>query len=260
MQTNHPCRCRNTAYFKLLLDAGEKQGNTVDTIENGGWTAAMRACEYANDDALQLIISRGANLEAKLDATGMTALLMCVLHEHYACTRLLLEGGANVNATDMYGNTPLMLAAEYCDECWGHAFLNITPNTSNRDGTAILSLLIANKVDVNATNRRQGTALILASYHGLFDCVQMLLRVQGIDVEAMDDDGDTALSCATARGHAHIVTLLIEHGANVNVIARLWPTAKQGKASILNTICCAFCVRAGCRHNATHASGAIWTH
>ncbi|CAM6006358.1 unnamed protein product [Sphagnum balticum] len=102
-------RCRNTAYLKLLLDAGEKSGNTVDSIEDGGWTAALRACEYTNDDALQLIIERGANLEAKLYATGMTPLLMCVLHERYGCTRLLLEGGANVNATDMYGSTPLIV-------------------------------------------------------------------------------------------------------------------------------------------------------
>jgi ankyrin repeat protein len=170
----------------------------------------MRACDYGNYDALKMIITNGANLNAQLDSTGMTALLICVLREHYECAQILVESGANVNSVDMYGCTALIMAADN-----GH--------------TDIMSLLIEHKADVNARIRHQSTALLLTVYHGHVDCVRLLCGVDGIDIAAMDDDGDTALSCAASREHADVVALLIEHKANVNVVAHLCTTAKQGK-------------------------------
>jgi len=50
--------------------------------------------------------------------------------------------------------------------------------------------------------------------------VRLLLGVKDIAIDAVDNDGDTALSCAAAMGHADVVRLLIEHKADVNAIHR----------------------------------------
>src|SRR5688500_10593653 len=54
-----------------------------------------------------------------------------------------------------------------------------------------------------------------AAEHGDTEKVLALLHA-GIDVEAEDDMGYTALRLASAGGHIGIVKALLEHGANTN--------------------------------------------
>jgi ankyrin repeat protein len=166
----------------------------------------MRACEYGNYDALKIIISYGANLEEKFDSTGMTALLICALIGRLECAKLLIENGANVDATDKESRTALILAA-------------IEGNAE------IISLLIENKANVNGG--RQDTALMTAASYGQTECAKLLLAVESIEVDAMNDNGDTALSCAARMGHPDVISLL-KLKANVNIVGRLGPTAREG--------------------------------
>ena len=209
-------RCRDTVYLKMLLDAGcDTLGKSiVDCAEDNGQTLAIRACYYDNYDALPMIIDRGANLEAKLVKTKRTALLICAQYGRESCARLLIDSGANVDSVDVYGDTPLLLAA-----LTGHA--NI-----------VALLLQHTHADINARNAHQNTPLMNASEFGDMHCVQLLLAVNGIEINAMDDDGDTALSSAATWGHADVMTLLIEHKADVNATGRLGPTGERSKACL----------------------------
>jgi ankyrin repeat protein len=59
------------------------------------------------------------------------------------------------------------------------------------------------------------TPLVLASQEGHIECAkQLLLSTDTVDVNAMNDDGDPALMCATRNGYADIVSLLFEHKVN----------------------------------------------
>ena len=51
---------------------------------------------------------------------------------------------------------------------------------------------------------------MLAVSHGRVDMVRMLLDC-GAGVNAQDDDGSTALMCASEHGHQDIVKLLLAH-------------------------------------------------
>jgi ankyrin repeat protein len=51
---------------------------------------------------------------------------------------------------------------------------------------------------------------MLAVSHGRHDMVRMLLEA-GADVNCQDEDGSTALMCASEHGHADIVKLLLAH-------------------------------------------------
>ena len=54
-----------------------------------------------------------------------------------------------------------------------------------------------------------------ASYQGHIDCVSILLE-NGADVDARNEDDDTALMWATGKGRIEIVKKLLENGANVD--------------------------------------------
>jgi ankyrin repeat protein len=178
--------------LKILLDAGDKQNDIIDSKEAGGWTAVMRACDYDNCESLQMLISRRANLEAIMDSNGQTALLMCAHRGRLECARLLIESGANICATDKNGNTAMMLAAV-------------------KGQAAIVALFIEHAADVNARNHAQWTALMIASSRGSIDCVRLLVSVNNIEIDAIDNNGITAVVCAASMGRADIMSLLIEH-------------------------------------------------
>jgi ankyrin repeat protein len=46
--------------------------------------------------------------------------------------------------------------------------------------------------------------------------VRLLLNTDGINIDAANDYGTTALTWAAQKGNVDIVSLLIEHNANVN--------------------------------------------
>ena len=52
--------------------------------------------------------------------------------------------------------------------------------------------------------------MMLAVSHGRLDMVRMLMEA-GADVNMRDEDGSTALMCASEHGHAEIVKLLLAH-------------------------------------------------
>lgn len=65
-------------------------------------------------DTVKLLLTRGANVEAK-NKNGETALLLAAsqgAYERGAIVRHLLEGHADVRVKDKHGNTPLALAAK----------------------------------------------------------------------------------------------------------------------------------------------------
>jgi ankyrin repeat protein len=70
-------------------------------------------------------------------------------------------------------------------------------------------LLLAKGADVNSKMNNGETALMIASYRGHKEIMQLLL-VKGADVNARMNNGETALSHAS---HKEIKELLIRAGA-----------------------------------------------
>ena len=104
-----------------------------------------------------------------------------------------LDGGADVNAKDGGGWTPLHHATEA-----GHK--------------EIAELLIANGADVNAKDKLGWTPLFYAAFSGRTEVAELLIA-EGVDVNAKDNLG--TLRYAASGGHKEIVELLIANGADV---------------------------------------------
>ncbi len=86
--------------------------------------------------------------------------------------------------------------------------------------------LVAQGVDINATNAGGRSALMLAAFYGN-DGVLRALLAEGADVNARDKAGRTALMEAAANGHTEAVRMLMLRGADVNITS-------QGKQNALS--------------------------
>jgi ankyrin repeat protein len=74
-------------------------------------------------------------------------------------------------------------------------------------------------VDINAKDSDGRTAMVLASRAGHAAIVQLLMS-KGAQFEAKDAEGLTALMCASAQGSVEIVKLLLASGADLNARTR----------------------------------------
>jgi len=109
--------------------------------------------------------------------------------------------------------------------------------------------------DINATNKKGATALILASYAGHINIVQFLID-EGAKVNAHTDNGISALWIASYEGYLDIVKFLVTQGADLNVkenngATALMASSQTGHLSVLH-----FLVSQGADVNA-HANNGI---
>ena len=166
-------------------------------IARGGplGTALHAASRMDHIKVVQSLLRHGADVNAS-GMWGMTPLLFASCWAQPELVRRLLEHGADVNAKDMYGYTSLHLAA-------GERQLEI------------VRTLLKNDADINIWDNDGWTPLHWASNSGHVDIVRFLLN-QGADSKARDCRQKTPLHLASSGGNLEIARLLLEHGAEVD--------------------------------------------
>ncbi|KAL8919594.1 MAG: hypothetical protein Q9172_004922 [Xanthocarpia lactea] len=183
---------RNEALF---LAAGEGHATTVEMLlENGaevdardwlGSTAMDFAAPGGYEKTVRILLQYGARLDLR-DTQGNSALHWAVPHE--AVTKLLLENGADPNAQNDRGQTPLSWVA--------------------RDGPiAVAKLLLGNHGDISITDKFGCTPLHGAALRDREDMLRLLLD-HGADPSARDKNGWTALHVAALRHNRDLVQVL----------------------------------------------------
>ena len=118
-----------------------------------------------------------------------------------------LEAGADVNAADNWGNTPL------------HSL--VTSGSDNK--AALVAVLVAAGANVDAVNCRNRTPLFDALNSEDTDCIQALLQA-GANINARDEIGYTPLHWVTWSRDTNLLRLLLDHGAAVNARNKLFQT------------------------------------
>lgn len=84
------------------------------------------------------------------------------------------------------------------------------------DNLEWLERLLAEGADVNAVKGEYKTTVLMeASVRGNLEAMKLLLE-KGANIDMVDQDGWTALMGATVQGSLEPVKLLLEHGADVN--------------------------------------------
>jgi len=153
------------------------------------------AANAGNVAAIKQFIEKGADLNAP-DSYGYTPLKRAIQSYNADAVKALLEGGANPNTKDADSSTPLMLACM----------------SSQKD---MVAALLAAKADLKLTNHAGWTVLHCAVQVGQAEIAEMLINA-GADVNAKDRSGQTPLSIAKQRGTLpEIEELLKAHGGTV---------------------------------------------
>jgi ankyrin repeat protein len=213
-------------------------GADLNAVDPDGTTALNIAIINAHYDTAALLIEKGAGLDIG-DAAGMTPLYAVVDMEHQEpmvnrplpkpsgrlvpidVVKILLDRGANPNATL---KTPLLMRQHNGGD--GSLGEGATPlmRASKVSDATLIRLLLDKGADPNLRLRNQTTALMIAASRAArnagpeqktIDAMTALLAT-GADVNAVNDNGESALHIAVTRGDA-LVRFLVEKGAKLDL-------------------------------------------
>lgn len=231
----------------------------VDAKDRVGKTALMLAAERRDTPVVKLLLENGADVSA-VDKNGRTALIWAAgMSDHdpsyyrkpterhfvlrlirqepgqFEVAELLLEHGADPNAKDRGGWTPVRLATGDMSGGYVHhpellrllrvhgAELTLASAAWLGDKEEVQRLLETG-TDVNAKNRQGLPPVIAAAKKGNGEVLKLLVD-SGADPNVEDNNGLTPLMWAADRGHLETARILLENGADVNAVTEYGATA-----------------------------------
>ena len=217
---------RNATAIENFLALGVEPNDP----EADGTTPLMRAVSGQMPNTAQLLISAGADVR-KANSYGVTALYIAARAGDAVATRMLLAAGADANvALPTSGETVLMTAAKA-----GNADVVRALLTGGAEDVSLSELadaraaaLVAegagysapanpavpnNYADVNARERLYGrTALMIAALEGHLEVARLLVEA-GADFNIVDEENSTALTLARSYNNLDVAAFLESAGA-----------------------------------------------
>jgi len=204
------CFMSDLQSVKLLVQHVQRYGD-VEVRSNHLGTAlidALLAEEFSYDavEAIaKVLLDSGANVKVAAD-DGDTALHCACGGTYVETVRRLVKCGANLEARDSRGSTPLSCAAR-ADSCL----------SDEDEKEIVVKLLLDHGAKVNVAQNDGGTALHFACDTGSLEIARLLLN-RGADLEAKDGYNETPLflACTCLRGNMDIAKELVQQrGADI---------------------------------------------
>lgn len=192
----HPAR------FSSLAQHLERMESPASPLQLPRDKALWAALAFEDAVALGGLLHLGADPNKPEELSRMTPLMAAETH---ALAAALLTAGANANARDRHGRTPLHYAVRM------------------REARLIIPLLLSHGADPNArANEGTGATPLFAAIEYYIEDVDKaraaqtirLLAEAGADVNATDGRGDTILALAAVNNEPQLAKLLLQLGAN----------------------------------------------
>jgi len=206
-------------------------GGIIHDRPQGGLTALMLAARQGALETGEVLLAGGAEINAEEPQYGFTAMQTALFNGHYAFAKMLLDKGASVNARTKE-SPPIrqqMLATtgtlEWVD------FTGQTPfiRAALAGDVTVMKLLLARGADPKISTFSGTTALMAAAGvnwvvdqtadegpKALLEAVQLCVEL-GLDVNAINSMGLTAVHGAANRGSDDIIRFLASKGARLDV-------------------------------------------
>ena len=240
----HAAEQGHADFVQLLLARGAQ----VNAVTDEG-TALMEAVKGGHTEIVKLLLTSGADVKA-VNRNNEPAIILAARQRSYRTpsvepspeiVQLLLAQGADANAANRYGETALMFAntaakvkllvtagaqLETKDEEGRTALLK----AALKGEAAVANALIASGANANASDNKASNALL----HALdkenlaygddratlparrLEVARTLLLAKSLDVNAQNNDGETALMRAVRLENVEIIKTLQARGADAN--------------------------------------------
>jgi ankyrin repeat protein len=269
---------RTKEYTFQALSGGA--GGIIHDRPQGSLTPLILAARHGAIDSAQLLITKGADLDAAEPQYGYTALMTAIFNGKYSLAKMLIDRGADVSDGSLYVAMEMRNLARYTNR----------PNPAEVDGGVsaidIAKLILAKGADPNARydklmppRQAQGNINVASGATALQRAVRAvdmtsvkLLLDAGADPGQALDDGSTPLmvvaGLAPPRGGDEEVTeagdrndpvemlkLLVEKGAPVGVANAAGMTALHFAVQRGSDAMVEYLAAKGARFDARNAQG-----
>jgi ankyrin repeat protein len=217
-------------FFNAVINADvakvEEMLETEPELVNAADSQGATALFYnITAEMMSLLCSLDMDVNAR-DQNGGTALH---LHAGTGClekVELLISQGADVNAVDSMGRTPLQEAFEDSDEDsseiadllieYGACIRHIDEAIAVGDTTWLKSHFKENPGKINTSDSFGCTPLEWAIEYGRQEVIDLLMGLD-IDIDCENTYGRTALHEFSADGNINAISFLLSYGADINV-------------------------------------------
>jgi ankyrin repeat protein len=186
-------------------------------MNQGGFTPLLYAAREGCIECAKELVAGGVDLDLP-DPHRVTPLNMALLNLHFDFAAYLIEAGADVNKWDLYGRSPLYLAADTSTiPVMGNGAMVVLPSMDKLKALDVARLLLDKGANVNAQLKRRPPYRNVPQDRG------------GDSILSM---GATPLLRAARAGDTPMVQLLIEHGALVDLPSNQGVTPLMAAAGV----------------------------
>lgn len=210
----------NLAVARVLL---QNKTNIDAQDAEFGTTALHLAAELGHTDTVSLLISKGAAVSVPLSASRTTPLYLASANGHHSVVKILVEAGADVAASqypNLADKIPLHLAAQN-----GHHL--------------VVRLLCLRDIIEKRDKFEGNTPLLLAAFGGHTQAAKALLEANA-EIEAINNQGSTALHLALKEDNEELALLLLSEGASTKLpgstISSIQYAAFAGQISVVQKL------------------------
>ena len=192
-------------------------GADLNTLDEHGHTPLMTAMNYGRYEIVKSFV---CDYGCDPNIEGYLLLHMACKESDLSLVQTLITHGADLNALDEHGHTPLMTAMNYgryeivksfvcdygCDpNIEGYLLLHIACKESD---LSLVQTLITHGADLNALDEHGYTPVMIAVECGNCELVE-LLHDYGCDINVTASNGWSLLHIAVSEGHTEIFEMLV---------------------------------------------------
>ncbi|XP_067685531.1 serine/threonine-protein phosphatase 6 regulatory ankyrin repeat subunit A-like [Haliotis asinina] len=223
-----------SAYYgkREVFDVLVKQGADLSVVDKNGDSILHLACRRGNVEMVNDILTQKfVDINTK-GYMGMPPVLLAVCFFNREVFEFLVKKGADLSVVDKHGDNILHLVCRYgnmkiVNYILTHTTLNIN-STNNKKMTPllmaayhgkkdVLGLLLETGADTSAVDHKNNNVLHLSCTGGHVDTVKFILNLNIVDINSKDLSGMTPVMLAAYWGKREIFYILVQQGADLSI-------------------------------------------